>query len=83
MIESKIYWIPVDEELPDGIGQDVLVIVEDHGNITIEADEWEGNRGEYEEDGSGERWIASGFYTNSAYNVTHWARMPEPPKEAL
>ena len=80
MFESKIYWIPVNEDLPKYVGEDVLVVVEDHGKITVEADEWEGNRGEYDED-HGERWIASGFYTNSAYNVMYWAHLPEPPKE--
>lgn len=70
-------WISVNERLPQEIGLPTLVIVDGE----VEVDEWEGNRGEVIVEGDGFRYETSGWYTNTACNVTHWMPLSVIPKE--
>lgn len=73
-MKTTVEWTPVTDRLPslegklDGECEYVLVAV-DHAYVTIAA---------YEEDGWSS-WDNFGHYNPARF--THWAPLPEPPKE--
>lgn len=64
-------WIPVTERLPEN-HQSVLVLRDD-GGIFI----WE----YFDQTPTEECWIDDHLNLYSAYSITHWMPLPQPPKE--
>ena len=71
MYEQPVGWIPVTERLPED-RQSVLVHRDDGGIFIFEY---------FTTSPTDECWIDDHLNVYSAYCVTHWMPLPEPPKE--
>ena len=64
-------WIPVEERLPENWTS--VIVHRKDGGIFM----WE----YFDTSPTDECWIDDGMNVYSFYDVTHWMRLPEPPKE--
>ena len=91
-LESKVgEWVRVEDELPTEEGQDCWVWSDEwEDGADPEWDNWEGNRGEQRQWANGpeedREFVASGWYTCTGMNITHWMPVivpakPQPPKK--
>ena len=71
VVKSQLRWIPVEERLPDEIGNYLVVINCPRGR-------WDEICTFY----GGKEWVSIDEYAEIATKwVTHWMPLPDPPKE--